>query len=78
MLGQSVMDQYAKTEERLLNGYYSIGEIVEPASQDAFWQEYGLPSIALGQVNNKPKSTNTLLKIAALGAIGYAAYRYFR
>ena len=51
-------------------GYYSIGEIVEPAQDDWIWQEYGLPSLVdLGGIAFKQ---NRGLVFSILG-IGVAA-----
>lgn len=75
-LGQSVMDEYATMEKKLMYPYAPIpalGEIVETAANDPFWQEYGLPSLE-GMMGGHSKIFGCAL-IGGLAALGYYFYK---
>lgn len=73
-IGQSEMDQYALMEKKLMAPYAPIpalGEIVETAANDPFWQEYGLPSLeGLGFSSGSFMSHLVWLGLAASAAYG--------
>ena len=74
-LGQSVMDEYANMEKKLMYPYAPIpalGEIVETAANDPFWQEYGLPSL---EGMSAPSKLLGCALVGGLVAFGYHWYK---
>lgn len=78
------MDQYALMEKKLMYPYapipaFGLGEVVETAANDPFWQEYGLPSLEGSGLGFSSGSFGKhLLYMAVAGGLVYGICKWMK